>query len=214
MSDTDVLISRLASEARPIGRSRALSRLVLSLICAALAVLASVAFWIGDPLLGARTLDVMTVGVKSGFTLALVLLSGHMLYRSGRPNHDPRASLPWVAVPFAALAAIALIAFAGASPDARPALLFGNSWSDCLISVTALSLPVFAAVVLAFRAFAPTDLKLTGSLAGLTSGSLAAFVFALHCPEGSPLFVLVWYGLAILATTALGRLAGPKLLRW
>jgi hypothetical protein len=61
---------------------------------------------------------------------------------------------------------------------------------------------------------APTDLKLAGLLAGITAGSTGALIYALQCPETSPAFLLLWYGLAIAAAGAAGRAAGPLVLRW
>ena len=94
------------------------------------------------------------------------------------------------------------------------ALIFGSSWQVCLLSVSLLSVPVYALLAIAFRQLAPTDLKLTGLLAGVASGSTAALVYALHCPETSPAFLLIWYGLGISFAGLAGRAAGPLLLRW
>ena len=46
------------------------------------------------------------------------------------------------------------------------------------------------------------------------SGGIAATFYAAHCPDDSPLFVAVWYPLAIAILTGLGALAGRFSLRW
>jgi len=57
-------------------------------------------------------------------------------------------------------------------------------------------------------------LRLAGAAAGLFSGALGAFVYALHCPELSPAFIGTWYVLGIAIPTALGALTAPRSLRW
>jgi hypothetical protein len=39
-------------------------------------------------------------------------------------------------------------------------------------------------------------------------------LYGLHCSDDSPLFVVAWYGLAMLLVGAAGALAGHRLLRW
>jgi hypothetical protein len=36
----------------------------------------------------------------------------------------------------------------------------------------------------------------------------------MHCPDDSPLFVAVWYPIAIAFMTAVGAALGARLLRW
>ena len=38
--------------------------------------------------------------------------------------------------------------------------------------------------------------------------------YASHCPELSPMFVLVWYTLGVLIPAGVGAVLGPWLLRW
>jgi len=73
---------------------------------------------------------------------------------------------------------------------------------------------VLAGIVWAFRRLAPTNLPLAGLLAGLASGSAAAVVYALFCPETTAAFLATWYTLGILAAGLIGLLVGPRLLRW
>ncbi len=55
----------------------------------------------------------------------------------------------------------------------------------------------------------------TGLLvAGLLAGACAALVYSLHCPEMGAPFLGSWYLAGLLIPTALGMLAGPRLLRW
>ena len=50
--------------------------------------------------------------------------------------------------------------------------------------------------------------------AGLLAAAAAAALYAFHCFDDSPLFVVTWYGLAALPVIALGAAAGHRLLRW
>jgi hypothetical protein len=43
---------------------------------------------------------------------------------------------------------------------------------------------------------------------------LAGTLYALHCPDDSPLFVGIWYVLAAAIVTLAGALCGARLLRW
>jgi hypothetical protein len=51
-------------------------------------------------------------------------------------------------------------------------------------------------------------------MAGLLAGGLAAALYAAHCPDDSPLFVAVWYTLALGIVVGVGAVAGRAVLRW
>ncbi|MBX9741647.1 MAG: NrsF family protein [Beijerinckiaceae bacterium] len=93
-------------------------------------------------------------------------------------------------------------------------LLVGTNWLVCLTYVPIIAAAPLAALVAAMRRGAPTQPALAGALAGLASGALAAMLYAAHCPDDSPFFVAVWYGLAIGIVTVAGAFAGHRLLRW
>ncbi len=212
--NTDDLILALARDTKPVSSWQGAVALVAALAAGATAAMALIALFLGDPLLGTHSVGVMTFGVKMAFTTSLLLLSAYLLYEAGRPGHEPQRGLPWLAAPFVLVATLAAIAVGNTPAAATRALIFGSSWQTCLLSVSFLSVPIYAALVLAFRRLAPTDLKLTGLLAGVASGSTAALTYALHCPETSPAFLLIWYGLGITLAGLAGRAAGPHLLRW
>lgn len=212
--NTRDLIDSLAADTRPVHPGAAALRFVMALVAGGVAAMLLLTFAIGDPFLGTAELGVMTFGVKMAFTSAMLLMTGYFLFEAGRPGRQQRQAVAWIAAPSAGLALLAALFLSRAPEQSRMQLIFGDTWQTCLVSVCLLSLPVFAALCWAFRRLAPTDLKLAGALAGAASGSTSAFVYALHCPETSPAFVLIWYGLAIGAATVAGRLLGPRLLRW
>jgi hypothetical protein len=101
-----------------------------------------------------------------------------------------------------------------AAPDARAALVLGNTWNLCPINVAVVSVPSFIAAMWAMRGLAPTQLALAGTAAGLLGGAMGAAVYALHCDEMQAPFLAVWYVLGMLIPAAAGALLGPRLLRW
>lgn len=101
-----------------------------------------------------------------------------------------------------------------AVPAQRGVLLLGQSGGACAATIAGLALPALAAALWAQGALAPTRPALTGAVAGVFAGACAAFVYALHCTEMALPFFGAWYTVGILLPTAIGALAGPKLLRW
>jgi hypothetical protein len=77
-----------------------------------------------------------------------------------------------------------------------------------------ISLPLLVASLLGLRHGAPTRPAMAGAIAGLLSAGLAATLYASHCPDDSPLFVATWYTIATAVVTAIGALAGSKVLRF
>ena len=71
-----------------------------------------------------------------------------------------------------------------------------------------------AVLLLAMRHGASTRPSLTGAVAGLVAGGLAATFYAAHCTDDSPLFVATWYPIAIGMLAILGAIAGKILIRW
>jgi hypothetical protein len=92
--------------------------------------------------------------------------------------------------------------------------LVGSNSRTCLMAIPMLSLPLLAAALIGLRHGAPTRPAVAGAFAGLVSAGLAATLYASHCTDDSPLFVATWYTLATLLVTALGALAGSKVLRF
>lgn len=92
--------------------------------------------------------------------------------------------------------------------------MIGSNSLLCLTSIPLLSLAPFIALLCAMRAGAPTRSGLTGAVCGLAAGGIGATFYAAHCTDDSPLFVAVWYSLAIGSMTLIGAIAGRRWLRW
>jgi hypothetical protein len=92
--------------------------------------------------------------------------------------------------------------------------LVGNNSRFCLVWIPVMSLPLLAAALIGLRHGAPARPALSGAIAGMLSAGLAATLYASHCTDDSPLFVATWYTLATALVTAVGALAGSKLLKY
>jgi hypothetical protein len=147
-------------------------------------------------------------------TLSLAISAASLLLRLIRPGLSRGIWIPALLVgPIMLAIGIGheLMAFA---PSEWPARLIGRYSSFCLRSIPLLSAPILITLLIALRQGAPTRPALAGAVAGLVAGSMGAFLYAAHCPDDSPLFVLAWYGLSIGAITLVGSLIGSRVLRW
>jgi hypothetical protein len=129
---------------------------------------------------------------------------------------QPAARIPALAILAApALLAVAVtIELALVPPAQWPEKLIGSNSLVCLTAVPLLSLPILAAALFGLRRGAAAHATLAGAAAGLLASGLAATLYAMHCTDDSPLFVALWYSIAIAVVTALGAFAGKRLLRW
>lgn len=152
--------------------------------------------------------------VKLAFPAALLAGSLLAVVRLSRPGVGLGRAPAAIAVPVLAMWLIAAVALLGAAPGQRGELIFGDTWSACLLNVAILSAPVFGALLWAMKGLAPTRLALSGGAAGLLSGATGALVYTLHCPEMAAPFLGVWYLLGMLIPAAVGAALGPRVLRW
>jgi hypothetical protein len=90
----------------------------------------------------------------------------------------------------------------------------GNYAGTCLLAIPLLSIAPLIMLLIALRAGAPRVPASAGAVAGLLAGGLAAVLYATHCTDDSPLFVAVWYTLAVALVVLTGALLGHRLLRW
>ena len=133
------------------------------------------------------------------------------LARPGAPLRGARVAI--LAAPVL-LAAAVIGELALVDPTDWSARLIGENSRVCLSAIPFLSLPLLAATLYVLRSGAPTRPALAGAAAGFLASGLAASLYALHCPDDSPLFVATWYSLAIAAVSLVAAFAGRYLLRW
>jgi hypothetical protein len=144
------------------------------------------------------------VALLSAFGLCIALSRP---VSSGRPGRR--------LLPLAGLALVAVAIELAAVPSAQWATrLVGSNSLICLVAIPTLSLAPLAAALTALRAAAPASPLLAGAAAGLLAATAGAALYAFHCFDDSPLFVLTWYVLAAVPVVALGAIAGHRLLRW
>ena len=211
--DTDRLIRALAADnghrARPVGYA-----LMLALLAAA-----PISLLMFFTELGVRP-DVMTAmrnpffDLKFAVTLALAIAAIAVSLHLSRPEASLRGFGWLLLAPVGILAAG--IGGEMMMPQRLPMMtrLVGkNSWI-CMTAIPAMSLPILAGALIGLRHGAPARPAVAGAVAGLLSAGLAATLYASHCTDDSPLFVAAWYTMATALVTAIGALAGAKLLRY
>jgi hypothetical protein len=69
-------------------------------------------------------------------------------------------------------------------------------------------------MLVTLRGGAPEGAVASGAVAGFFCASVAGLIYAVHCPDDSPFFVVFWYGAVAIALTVMGALSGRLLLRW
>jgi hypothetical protein len=212
--NSDDLIASLALDLRPVPRHALGRRLALGIVAGSVVTLAAVAGWLGFRPDLMPAMHSATFWLKWAYTISLAVCATLAASRLARPDGRVGAALWLMAVPVLGLAAIAAVELA-ATPSAQwLAMWLGASWTICSRNVFLLALPIFAGLAWSFRRLAPTRLALAGTSAGMAAGAWGATLYCLHCPETSALFVLTWYTLGMLGAALVGRLAGPRLLRW
>lgn len=209
---TDDLINLISEDTRPpVNLSKALA---LATIAGALT--AGLAFF---SVLGVRSDFVQAIfTVRFAFkflvTLSLFVVAASLMgsvIRPGRGSTGRRWLLLLAPMLLIAAAAIELII---TPADLWETKLVGSNALHCLIVIPALSLLPTAFLFLAMRQGAPDHPGQAGAIGALVSAGIAATLYASNCPDDSPLFVAIWYPIAILIVAAAGYFAGKRFLRW
>lgn len=211
---TDELIQSLAANVPRVAPGTVARRVAIGLGLGALGSVAVMLAWLGPRPDLAQAVFTPMFWMKLGYAAATGLIAAALLARLARPAAKPGALAALVAAPFVVVAAMALVRFAQAPPDARYALLMGHSSMICLWRILMIGLPVLAGAVWAVRGLAPTRLMLAGLVAGGCAGGIGAAIYAIACDETSAPFLAIWYTLGMVVVTAVGALAGSRLLRW
>lgn len=147
-------------------------------------------------------------------TTLLFLVSANLVARLARPGARvlPGAlGLLLVAGLLAVSVLAELVAVPAGDWEAR---MIGHNAHECLSLIPLLSVGPLGAFLLALRQGAPEHPGRAGAVAGLAAGGIAAAFYAANCTDDSPLFVALWYTLAIGIVTGAGYLAGKRWLTW
>jgi hypothetical protein len=211
--ETDQLIRTLAADnaqrERPVGFVLAIGLLAAAPV--------SVAMLFAG--LGVRP-DFMTAmrnpffDLKFVVTLALAIPAIAISLHLSRPEASRRGWKWLLLIPVGLL--LAGIAGEMMMPQRLPMMtrLVGNNSRLCMTAIPLMSLPLLVAALIGLRHGAPTRPAVAGAIAGLLSAGLAATLYASHCTDDSPLFVATWYTIATALVTAIGALAGSRVLRF
>ena len=209
---TDDLITLLAEDA-PV-RTR-LGPVVAFALLAGIAISAIVFIsTIGMRRDMADAMETARVLLKIGVTLALAIAASSLVFRIGRPAAPLKTRSLLLLIPLALIAAAVVAELAMVPSDSWRTRMMGNNARFCLLFIPLLALAPLTAFMIALRNGAPDNPGLSGAVAGLASGAVAAAIYAWHCTDDSPLFVATWYTLAIAIVTAVGYFAGRRILRW
>lgn len=149
--------------------------------------------------------------------IALVLLAFAAAFGACMAMARPVPTAAWRRLAWTALAAaVAALAIelVVAPRQSWGARLIGTNALVCLTTIPLFALAPLAGLLLAMRRAAPWSPTLAGVAAGLLAAAAGAAIYAFHCFDDSPLFVLTWYPLAAIPVVAVGALAGRRLLRW
>ncbi|HEV7305511.1 NrsF family protein [Ensifer sp.] len=147
-------------------------------------------------------------------TIALALTAFAAMRVASWPEGELRRLLPYLCIaPLLVLAGVILelIVLPSGTWEAR---LIGTNSVLCLTFIPLIGLSPLGLFLLALRHGAPSRPALSGALAGLAAGGIAATFYAAHCPDDSPLFIATWYTIAILGLSLIGSVAGRWVARW
>jgi hypothetical protein len=211
--DTNGLIRALNADAgRPVPQFS-----ITWPVSAVLAMLiAAVAFFI---LLGPRpdiTEAAGTLRFLFKFVDTIVLAAGALILAAtlSRPGERLTGTALWLAAAPAMLALAVAVELLTVPFDQWAARSIGSNSLVCLTFIPLIGIGPLAVLVTTLRYGAPTRPGLAGAVAGLAAGGIAATFYAAQCTDDSPLFVAVWYPIAILVLAAVGFVAGRLLIRW
>jgi hypothetical protein len=145
-------------------------------------------------------------------TLTLAVTAALGLPQSARPQEESVSAWTLAVAPLLVAVAVAVDLLMG--PHEWLRRLIGQNALHCLVLIPMLSLAPAIAMLLALRSGAPLNPEAAGARAGLLASGLGATLYALTCPDDSPLFIATWYTIATGAVTALCAYIGRYALRW
>ena len=148
---------------------------------------------------------------------SLALLAGVNCTITIRSFVPPASSRLGLMLPFG-LAGVAMIGgvFVTPAADRGQSLLDRLSPAHgllCAASIVVLALPMMALLALLMRRAAPVYPKQSALAAGLAASTCGALIFAACCPANDPLYVIVWYSIAVAAVAAVARWLLPRRFR-
>lgn len=161
-----------------------------------------------------EALQTWRFNLKIALLVSLVTASGWLVMASARPNAETR--LPRFAIMVVPVVLALAVGYELYSVSSNMWLLRakGSNAFACLASIPIFGLAPLAAIMIALRKGAPKSPVASGAAAGLLAGAMGAALYATHCWDDSPLFIAIWFSIALSGMSVLGAILGSRLLRW
>lgn len=186
------------------------------LACVAAVVLAALVFF---AMLGFRS-DIAAATGSGRFLfkfVATIALAGSALIAiraASRPEGADGKTISLLALAPAMLVVAIVLELLAVPAEQWRTRMIGTNSLLCLTFIPLIGLAPLAISIATLKYGAPRRPVLGGAIAGVFSGGVAATFYAAHCVDDSPLFVAVWYTLAVLTLAALGAIGGKLAARW
>lgn len=150
---------------------------------------------------------------KMASCLALAVTGGTAAVLAFDPAGAPRRWW-WGLAAVAAIAVAVLFGTSMSMPEGLGARLQWREGIVCAALTFAYALPMAVLLTWLARRAAPTRPHLVAWAAGLGSAGWGGFAFAWSCWHEDPVYVIVWYGGAVLGCALLARLVLVRWIRW
>ena len=160
-----------------------------------------------------RAIFTLRFDFKLVFALLVAAAAMLLLRETARPFAPERWRWPLILGPLLLLAGV-VVELWTQPVAAWSGRLIGHNAVHCLSLIPVLSLPLVVCLLAALRRGAPMKPALAGAAAGLAAGGVGSMLYALTCPDDSPLFVATWYSIAIALVTGGAAWVGKRMLRW
>jgi hypothetical protein len=213
MTSTDALIHDLSVDLAPVRRrsQRREAGALLALGAAELALILMAGLMRPD--MGRVFLSPFMIW-KIGSLVLLASVSCGIAVRTFAPPVPSRRSLGLL-LTLAVLTVIGGAVVTSAAENGRPLLerLSPTHGVLCAASIIVLALPILALLGVLMRRAAPVHPRRSALATGLAAATCGALLFAVCCPANDPLYVVVWYSVAVAAVTAAARWLLPRRFR-
>ena len=214
MTATPELIDALVADLRPVPAGTVWRRIAIGVGVGGLVSAVLMVLWLGLRADLAEAVWTTSYWAKFIYPLLLGIAGVLAVERLGRPGGRARRAARLAVVAVVAVLLLAAAQFMNSPPEMYEDLLMGSSAMLCPFYIVSLATPIYLGLLWALRGLAPTRLTVAGAGAGLLAGGMGAWIYAFHCGETAMPFLATWYSLGIVASVALGALAGRYMLRW
>jgi len=213
-STLDLMVDRLVADLRPVESPPVARRLALGLGVGLVTSLTFVGIVLGyRPDMASATMT-MIFWVKLAYVSGIGAVALWAVERLARPGVPTGNLLLWLLLPTLMMASLAVVELMHGPANLREHLIMGFSAAAAPWRILAAALPPLVGLAWAVRGLAPTRLVFAGTMVGLAAGGFGAASYAMHCQESAAPFLLIWYGLGVLACGFVGAVLGPRVLRW